>query len=633
MAETTDLQRLVVSMEARYASMERELRKANAAANKQARAIETRFAKMNTSVGASLGRLGGVVAGAFSIRAAQQLIDASTRIQNSLKVAGLSGEELTRVYDRLFESAQRNAAPLEALVDLYGRASLVQKELGVSTEELLRFTDRVAVALRVSGKSAAESSGALLQLSQALGSGIVRAEEFNSLLEGALPIAQAAAAGLREAGGSVAKLRQLVVDGKVSSEAFFRAFEAGAPILQEKLADAELTVSQGFVRLQNVLIDAAGRINETTGASHLLASALNAVSTAIEEFGKFVPKAVDKVHEARLAIHNWLVELTGIGEHFDSLEGMEDAFLGTTAEVRNAAAATEVLRQKFAALKQEAAAATAPIGKVLPRTPELDARFGTAFGAVKPVTLADYDVPATAGKGESAAEKAADKIADVKEQLAFEAAQLARTAREREVYNQLKAAGVELNTADGRAIAEATGKLYDQQQALAGNIAAMDELRNATQDLASGLADAFLDGKDAGEAFGDMIQDIGRRIINSGIENIIAQLLGTAGTRGTGVGGTIASLLFGGARANGGPVSPGRSYLVGERGPELIVPRVPSTVIKSSDLVAGSRQAASKSLSIGQVVIQTPDPASFRRSEAQVSAMLGRAVQRSARFT
>src|SRR5690606_18702903 len=129
---------------------------------------------------------------------------------------------------------------------------LVQKELGISGEELLGFTDKIAVALRVSGKSAAESSGALLQLSQALGSGVVRAEEFNSILEGAQPIAQAAAAGLKEAGGSVAKLRQLVVDGKVSSEAFFRAFEAGSVILEDKVANAELTVSQGFVRFQNV---------------------------------------------------------------------------------------------------------------------------------------------------------------------------------------------------------------------------------------------------------------------------------------------------------------------------------------------------------------------------------------------
>src|SRR5690606_31893845 len=119
------------------------------------------------------------------------------------------------------------------------------------------------------------------QLSQALGSGIVRAEEFNSILEGALPVAQAAAAGLEEAGGSVAKLRALVIDGAVSSEAFFRAFEAGSVSLREQVAGAERTVSQGFVRLQNALVDAAGRLNDVTGASSGAAAALDLVADAI----------------------------------------------------------------------------------------------------------------------------------------------------------------------------------------------------------------------------------------------------------------------------------------------------------------------------------------------------------------
>src|SRR5690606_13726379 len=201
--------------------------------------------------------------------------------ENSLKVAGLSGQELTRVYDRLFASAQRNAAPVESLVELYSRASLVQKELGVSTEELIDFTDRVALALRVSGKSAAESSGALLQLSQALGSGVVRAEEFNSMLEGALPIVQAAANGITEAGGSVSKLRQLVVDGKVSSAAFFKGFQAGAVMLNQQVAGASLTVAQGFERLQNAAVDAARRINDTSGASRAATSALDTLSAAV----------------------------------------------------------------------------------------------------------------------------------------------------------------------------------------------------------------------------------------------------------------------------------------------------------------------------------------------------------------
>ena len=56
-----------------------------------------------------------------------------------------------------------------------------------------KFFGQLGKALAIQGSSATESSGALRQLSQAFSSGIVRAEEFNSILEGAFPIAQAAA--------------------------------------------------------------------------------------------------------------------------------------------------------------------------------------------------------------------------------------------------------------------------------------------------------------------------------------------------------------------------------------------------------------------------------------------------------
>src|SRR5690606_29474164 len=116
----------------------------------------------------------------------------------------------------------------------------------------------------------------------------VRAEEYNSINEGARPILQAVAAGLKEAGGDVARLRQLVMDGKVSSEAFFRAFEAGSSILTDKVANAELTVSQQFIRLMNVLTDTAGKFNDATGAGDAMGSAIAGLAGEIEDFGNFL---------------------------------------------------------------------------------------------------------------------------------------------------------------------------------------------------------------------------------------------------------------------------------------------------------------------------------------------------------
>ncbi|TCP90950.1 tape measure domain-containing protein [Rhizobium sp. PP-CC-2G-626] len=311
----TDTERLVVSLEARIKDFEKNFQKAGRTSSTSFDQIERR-AKQNASrLEASMGRsasvigrafsqtearvgefgqrIAGALAGAVALKQAQQLVDAATRIKNALKVAGLEGENLEGVYRQLYNAAQENAAPLESLVTLYGRLSLVQKELGVNQQELIQFSKNVSLALRVGGQSAEEASGALLQLSQALGGGTVRAEEFNSVLEGAPTIAQAVAAGLTEAGGSVAKLRNLVVDGKVSSQAFFRAFEVGAATLEEKVASSQMTVAQNFVRLQNVLIDTAGKIDTATGASAKFGTTLADLATTVQQFGAIVVRASD----------------------------------------------------------------------------------------------------------------------------------------------------------------------------------------------------------------------------------------------------------------------------------------------------------------------------------------------------
>lgn len=361
----TDVERLVVSLEGSIRGFERAMNRANGVADTSARKIESRFAGMNKRIENSFtGMQRGIAsafAGAVALRGAQQLIDASTRIENSLKVAGLSGEALTGVYDRLFDSAQRNAAPLESLVTLFGRASIVQNELGVSTEELLGFTDNVALALRVAGTDAATASGSLLQLSQALGAGTVRAEEFNSIQEGALPVLQAVAAGLEEAGGSVAKLRGLVIDGKVSSEAFFRAFEAGSVVLQDKVASSEFTVSQGFIRLQNVLIDTAGRFDTATNASARIGGVLNQLATSIESVGQSaeangpaVNRFLDWLSTIGNDFGNGLLagtarEFEMIGAAVDEVAGRVDRYGSSVTDVELATASAEQALVNFAA--------------------------------------------------------------------------------------------------------------------------------------------------------------------------------------------------------------------------------------------------------------------------------------------
>ena len=159
--------------------------------------------------------------GMQGLRMLGQTADAFIQLQNSLRVTGLEAEQLRIIQDRLFLSANKNGVEVQALGQLFSRLSISQKELGASYEQMLRFVDGVTASLKVQGGSTESAKGALLQLAQAMGSGVVRAEEFNSILEGALPIAQAAAKGIDGMEGSVSKLRAAVVAGTVTSRQFF----------------------------------------------------------------------------------------------------------------------------------------------------------------------------------------------------------------------------------------------------------------------------------------------------------------------------------------------------------------------------------------------------------------------------
>lgn len=279
---------------------------------------------------ASLVQAGAAVAGAFVftdvVRGIGNLSEAATRIDNSLKVAGLSGAELERVYEGLSKAAIANGAPIETLASLYSKAAQAQKELGVTSAELLTFTNNVALALRVSGTDATAASGALLQLGQALGSGKVQAEEFNSILEGAPTIAQAAAAGLKEAGGSVSQLKQLIVDGQISSEAFFRAFEAGSVILEQKAANATVTIAQATNNLWTSLTNVVREFNQSTGASERFAHGINNAAGAIYDFD--VSGLIKKIQDADTAFRDFLANNEGLNAVLDTLNrisGVTDA--------------------------------------------------------------------------------------------------------------------------------------------------------------------------------------------------------------------------------------------------------------------------------------------------------------------
>ena len=573
-----DTQRLLVSLEAKIDKFEKAMAKATNTANTRSRQIEKRFQTMNAGVSASFSRLGTAFGAAFAADQFRKFADAATRIDNMLKVAGLSGNELTAVYERLKISAMANAAPLESLAELYSRASLAQKELGVSSEELLGLVNNVAVALRVGGRSAQESRGALLQLSQALGSGIVRAEEFNSILEGALPIAQAAAAGLEEAGGSVAKLRVLVIEGKVSSQAFFRAIEAGADTLKERLAGAQLTIAQSSEKMKSAMIDAVGKLDDATGASKGLTSAMGGLATSIEETGDYFERNAPRIKAFENAIGDMYARIEDWKNNFRQSVGLDviDDFLEGTSliEGRIGLASNQV--------KQHAADLATASGSVIAAREALRGVLDNSGEKGQPppktVSLKDFPIQGPAKSGSGHVSKAFEsETENIRERTALLNAETAARARlnplaadydnqvltavtKQKLLNAAQEQGLKLTPeletaingmASGYARASTEADKLEASQRRVQERA--EDMSRLERDVMASFISDVREGTSAAEMLANALNKIADKLIDMALDDLFATP--TKGGVG-GLSGLVSSLgsLFGKGFAGGGSV-------------------------------------------------------------------------------
>ena len=239
------------------------------------------------------------LAGALAVREIVQYADAYTQVQNQLRVAGVASGEMAAATTEIFDIASRTRAPVQELAQLYSRVALSADALGISQRQTAEFTELVGQAVAVAGTSTGAASGALLQLSQAFGGSVIQMQEFNSLIDGARPLLQAAAAGIIEAEGSVDKLRKMVLEGRLSGEEFFQGITAGAAVIRERFATTIPTVAQAFTQLRNAAVEAIGEIDQSAGGTRALVGAIQDLAGAIgsPEFQQFATETIGDISE------------------------------------------------------------------------------------------------------------------------------------------------------------------------------------------------------------------------------------------------------------------------------------------------------------------------------------------------
>lgn len=213
---------------------------------------------------------------------AQSVVDAAdsyTKLTASLHVATKSAQEYATASADVKRISTVAQSDIQATAQLYGKLNMAMDGTGVSQAQVARITETVSLGLKVNGASAAETSSAMLQLSQAFGSGVLRGEEFNAMAEAAPNLLRQLAASM---GITYAQLRGMAEQGLITSDVLAKAFgdERALAGLREQAASMQ-TVSGAAVVLANNAMMVTGELMKQSGATHLASSAIGGLSSTL----------------------------------------------------------------------------------------------------------------------------------------------------------------------------------------------------------------------------------------------------------------------------------------------------------------------------------------------------------------
>lgn len=208
---------------------------------------------------------------ALALREYVQLSDALTNVQNRLRLVTTSEAELAQTQAELLAISERSRSSFSGTAEIFNRLAVSGKELGVTNQQLLQFTESLNQAIILSGASAQEAQAGLIQLSQGLASGTLRGDELRSVLEQLPAVADVIAKGL---GVTRGELRKLGEDGKITAQSVLDAFAKARGELNDRFATTVPTVGQAFTVLGTEVTKLVDQFNALTGANRLLADGL-----------------------------------------------------------------------------------------------------------------------------------------------------------------------------------------------------------------------------------------------------------------------------------------------------------------------------------------------------------------------
>lgn len=235
---------------------------------------------MQGTMGRLVGPLAAFAGISFSIHSYIAMSDQLKTIEGQIKNVVKSGKETKRVEEEIYAMAGRSRQSYAESANLFTSVARNASELGKSTDDILKFTEDVSNAMLLGGGSAASQQAALIQLGQALGSGTLRGDELNSIMEQAPKLAETIAKGM---GTTIGSLRKLGSEGKLTAKDVFDAVRKQSDSLKKDLGNMPWTVAQASSRIRDSVAQLFFAIENKFGFGDKMARVIATIADQVDK--------------------------------------------------------------------------------------------------------------------------------------------------------------------------------------------------------------------------------------------------------------------------------------------------------------------------------------------------------------
>lgn len=256
-------------------------------------------------VGSLASKVGKLVATYATAQTAKAALDYSDELANTtarLSLMAREGENVSDINEKIYASANRARSAYDDTADMVAKLGVLAGNAFGSTDEVIMFAEQLNKNFKISGTETTGIQAAMLQLTQAMASGVLRGEEFNSIMEQAPTVIQTIADYMDVSTG---QLKEMAGEGLVTAEVVKAALIGAAEETDAKFNSMTVTFSDVW----NVFKNEAGhaldpvwqRLRQISDSEELMAFATNA-GRSIGTVANIIITVFDKIYQMGPAI-------------------------------------------------------------------------------------------------------------------------------------------------------------------------------------------------------------------------------------------------------------------------------------------------------------------------------------------